>query len=94
MSRGGIISFIGIRWGQGTWATFDINDFHFRKLQLRASFASPAFFTPLALQYLQDGLVDGPALISHRFPLSRIADAVAAARDRASAIKVVVHPNA
>jgi L-iditol 2-dehydrogenase len=94
MSRGGIISFIGIRWGQGTWATFDINDFHFRKLQLRASFASPALFTPLALQYLQDGLVDGPALISHRFPLSRIADAVAAARDRASAIKVVVHPNA
>ncbi len=93
LGRGGIISFIGIRWGEGTWATLDINAFHFKKLQLRASFASPALFTPLALQYLREGVVNGEELISHRFPLSRIAEAFAAARNKATAIKVVVQPN-
>ena len=43
---GGEITFIGIGTGEGT-ISFDANDFHFRKLQLRASFASPAiYYTP------------------------------------------------
>jgi L-iditol 2-dehydrogenase len=90
LGKGGIVSFIGIQWGDGTYATFDINAFHFKKLQLRASFASPALLTPLALQYLREKIVDGEALISHRFPLNKAPEAMAAAADRASAVKVVV----
>jgi threonine dehydrogenase-like Zn-dependent dehydrogenase len=91
-AKGGIISFIGIAHGDGAFCRFNANDFHFKKLQLRASFASPALYTPLALQYLREGVVDGEALISHRFPLAQIVEAMAAARDKARALKVVVMP--
>jgi threonine dehydrogenase-like Zn-dependent dehydrogenase len=91
-AKGGIISYIGIEWGQGANCTFEANDFHFKKLQLRASFASPALYTPLALQYLREGVVDGEALISHRFPLTEIEQAMQVARDKRIAAKVVVLP--
>jgi len=87
-----IIAFIGIAHGEGAFCRFDANQFHFKKLQLRASFASPALYTPLALQYLREGVVEGEALISHRFPLARIAEAMATARDKARALKVMVTP--
>jgi len=91
-AKGGIVSFIGIEHGTGATCSFDANAFHFKKLQLRASFASPALFGPLALQYLREGVVDGPALISHRFPLAQIAQAIASARNDPTAVKVVVIP--
>lgn len=90
--KGGIISYIGIRWGEGAFCRFDANDFHFKKLQLRASFAAPALFTPLAVRYLEEGVVDGQALISHRFKLEQIAEAMKTARDTTQAVKVVVMP--
>jgi threonine dehydrogenase-like Zn-dependent dehydrogenase len=90
--KGGIISFIGIAWGESAYCRFDANAFHFKKLQLRASFASPALYTPLALQYLREGVIDGNALISHRFPLSQIEQAMQTARDVTRAVKVVVLP--
>ena len=90
--KGGIISFIGIAYGDSAFCRFDANAFHFKKLQLRASFASPALYTPLALQYLREGVVDGPALISHRFPLDRMAEAMETARDVTQAVKVIVQP--
>jgi L-iditol 2-dehydrogenase len=90
--KGGIISFIGISYGQDAYCKFDANAFHFKKLQLRASFASPALYTPLALQYLREGVVDGAALISHRFPLDRIWEAMEVARDTSQAVKVIVQP--
>ncbi len=89
-AKGGLVSYIGIAYGDGAYCRFEANDFHFKKLQLRASFASPALYTPLALQYLREGVVDGPALISHRFPLSMIAEAMEVARDKRTAVKVVV----
>ncbi len=90
--KGGIISFIGIGWGDAAFTRFDANAFHFKKLQLRASFASPALYTPLALQYLREGVVEGEALISHRFPLDRVAEAMDMARDSSRAVKVIVEP--
>ena len=89
---GAIIAFIGIAHGDGAQCSFDANEFHFKKLQLRASFASPALFGPAALQYLRDGVIDGDALVSHRYPLSRIAEAMQTARTDPSAVKVVVEP--
>ncbi|MFH1970144.1 MAG: alcohol dehydrogenase catalytic domain-containing protein, partial [Verrucomicrobiota bacterium] len=60
--KGGIIAFIGIGFGENSYCRFNANNFHFKKLQLRASFASPALFGAQALQYLREGVVDGPAL--------------------------------
>jgi L-iditol 2-dehydrogenase len=91
-AKGAIVSFIGIEYGEGATCAFDANDFHFKKLQLRASFASPALFGPLAVQYLREKVVDGAALVSHRYPLDRIGDAMSTARSDPQAVKVVVCP--
>jgi L-iditol 2-dehydrogenase len=91
-AKGAIISFIGIEYGQGAFCTFDANEFHFKKLQLRASYASPALMTPMALTYLREGVVNGEALITHRFGLDQIEQAMSAAR-APDALKVIVRPN-
>jgi len=91
MRYGGIISFIGIEYGPGGTISFDANSFHFNKLQLRASFASPALYFPHCLQLLKDGHVDGRAIVSHVVSLERIAEAMTLLRDeREQALKVVI----
>lgn len=90
--RNGIISFIGIALGEGAFCRFDANAFHFKKLQLRASFASPALFTPMALEYLARGVVDGEALISHTYGLGDIQKALDVARHDPEAVKVMIAP--
>jgi L-iditol 2-dehydrogenase len=93
MNYGGIISYIGIEYGPGAKLQFDANDFHFRKLQLRASHASPALYFPTCLQLLSDGHVDGEAIISHIMPLENIAEAMMKLRDsREEVLKIVIKP--
>jgi threonine dehydrogenase-like Zn-dependent dehydrogenase len=89
-TKGAIISYIGIGYGSSATLTFDANEFHFKKLQLRASFASPAMFGPLALSYLSEGRIQGEALVSHRFPLIEIEKALSVASHNPDALKVVV----
>jgi len=89
-SKGAIISFIGIAFGEAANVTFDANAFHFKKLQLRASFASPAQFGPRALRCLKEGVVDGEAMVTHRFPLDRLGEAIQVALSDPGAVKVVV----
>lgn len=89
-ANGAVISFIGIAYGDGAFCNFDANKFHFKKLQLRASFASPALRTALALEYLREGVIDGEAVISHRFTLEKLAEAMETAGKDPSAIKVVI----
>ena len=88
-ARGAIISYIGIGGKGRENCTFDADAFHFKKLQLRASFASPALYGPLALQYLREGVIDGESMISHRFELDDIAEAMKTAASP-DALKVVV----
>lgn len=88
--KGAIISFIGIGHGKAAQLCFDANEFHFKKLQLRASFASPALYGPLALSLLKEGKIDGNSLISHRFPLSDIVKAMDVATHDPKALKVVI----
>jgi L-iditol 2-dehydrogenase len=91
MNYGGIISFIGIEYGPGGNITFNANDFHFNKTQLRASFASPALYFPACIQMLKDGIVDGKAVISDVFPLEQIEKAMFKVRDdRDNSLKVVI----
>ena len=88
---GAHIAFIGVGHGESDRVVLPGNKFHFKKLQLRASFAAPALRTPLALELLRDGRVDGARLISHRFPLADAAEALrVACTDKNNAIKVVV----
>lgn len=93
MNYGGIISYIGIEYGPGATLQFDANDFHFRKLQLRASHAAPAIYYPTCLQLLQDGHVDGEAIISHVMPLAQIEEAMTMLRDaREETLKIIIKP--
>jgi threonine dehydrogenase-like Zn-dependent dehydrogenase len=90
-ATGAVLAFIGVGHGESDRATLPANEFHFKKLQLRSSFASPALRTPMALDLLRTGRVDGAKLISHRVPLSEAARAIRiACLDKNEAIKVVV----
>ncbi|MBR4234553.1 MAG: alcohol dehydrogenase catalytic domain-containing protein [Clostridia bacterium] len=91
-SFGAIISMIGIaKTREESQCTLDINQMHFKRLQLRYSFASPALFFPLCVDMIKNGLVDVKPLISHRFPLEQMDKAVLACRDdKASAVKVMM----
>ena len=76
---------------QESQITFDANEFHFKKLQLRGSFASPALFTPMALNLIKTGVIDASAMITHTFPLEELQKAMTvAATNKAEAIKVVI----
>lgn len=92
LNYGGVLTFIGIGTGSGV-IQFDANDFHFRKLQLRASFASPALYFPLVLDLLRDGILPGEAIISHRFPLAELSEAMRLSRtNKAEMVKIVIRP--
>ena len=90
-AQGAVITYIGVGHGDTDRIELPANEFHFKKLQLRSSFASPALRTPMALELLKSGRVDGKSLISHRFPLQDAAEAVrVACLDKQNAVKVVV----
>jgi threonine dehydrogenase-like Zn-dependent dehydrogenase len=88
---GGILSFIGIAYGEGAMASFDSNLVHHRKIQIRASDAVPALYFPLSIDLVESGAVDMKSLVSHTFPLK---DAVSALKayigDPQTALKAVM----
>ncbi|MDP3097460.1 MAG: hypothetical protein Q8M86_05905 [Syntrophales bacterium] len=49
--------------------------------------------TPLALWPVMQGQLDIEPLITHRFPISRVAQAFAVAANDPTAIKVVIEPD-
>jgi len=92
LAYGGVLTYIGIGTGDAT-VRFDANEFHFRKLQLRASFASPAIYFPAVLRLMRGGVMPAESLVSHTFPLERIAEAFALCRDRKQeTVKVIIKP--
>lgn len=87
---GGIIGFLGID-NQHGMISFDANDFHFKKLQLRASYAVPALWFPRALELLKSKVVDPKDFITHTFPLEKIEEFFCKQRDDISdVIKMVM----
>jgi len=95
MAYEGYCVYIGFDWGEGGKIQFDTTAMHLGKQQLRASFASPAVYLPYALELLRTGAVPGEQIVSHRFPLSRLADAMNLLRtDRETTRKVMVIPDA
>lgn len=88
--KGGIITFIGLGFGEKEKISLEGNAFHFKKLQLRASFASPALFGPMAIDYLEQGIIDGARLVSHTFPITELAKGMETAMKELDAVKVVI----
>jgi L-iditol 2-dehydrogenase len=88
---GGNVAFIGIEPGSGATISFDANNFHFRKLQLRASFASPALYFPTCIDLIRAGIVNAEKLVSHTFQLEEIPQAFRIMRDdRPNRVKLVM----
>lgn len=89
---GAVISVIGIAKSQEeSLCTLDINKMHFKRLQLRFSFASPALFFPLCIDMIRKGLVDVKPLISHRFALEQMDEAMKLCqRDKEHVVKVLM----
>jgi len=91
VNYGGTVAFIGIESGDAGQITFDANNFHFRKLQLRASHAVPALWFPRCLEMIDAKMVDVKALISGIFKLDDIAEAFDRLRqDKAGSLKLVM----
>lgn len=87
---GGIIGFLGIDLQNGD-ITFNANEFHFKKLQLRASYAVPALWFPRALELLKAKVVNPKDFITQTFPLEKIEEYFLKQRDDSSdVIKMVM----
>lgn len=88
---GSRITYIGVGWNsERSNQMLDLDSMHFKKQILAPSYACPALFGPLALDYLRRGIVRGERYISHRFVLNEIQKAMDTARGP-EAVKVVVH---
>jgi L-iditol 2-dehydrogenase len=88
---GAVIGLIGIEFGEGAEVTFDVNAFHFKKLQLRASHAIPNHYFPMALDLLARRVVDPDLLVSHTFSLDEYETAFRTLTDpQQAAVKAVI----
>lgn len=91
----GRVVFIGFDWGEGGKVTIDTTAMHLGKVQLLPSFASPAVYLPKALDLLRAGVVPGERIVSHRFPLSGLEEALhTVATERDTTRKAMVIPDA
>lgn len=88
--QGAIISYIGVGMNHTKQVTFDADDFHFRKLSLRPSHAWPGTHAAESIRLLQTEPELGTTLISHRFGLEEIEQAMLTARDQRTVAKKVV----
>ena len=88
---GGIVAFLGIEYGEKGMFTVDSNVIHFNKLQLRASHASPALYYPACIDIIKSGMVPAKELITSRFRLDEIKEAILAfEKDKENSIKAVL----
>jgi L-iditol 2-dehydrogenase len=93
---GGIVTFLGFETEpERAIIPIDLNDFHVRRLQLRASYAAPATFFPLAEKLLASRQVDPSKLITHTFKLEELEEGLRTVAEHADGvIKAVVLPHA
>jgi len=75
-NRGGIVSFLAIAYGDDRMVSLDTCYIHEKKLQLRASNASPALYFPECLRMIESGAVDTATLITHRCTLDNLRETV------------------
>ena len=91
VAKGAIVAFIGLAYNDDALMSFKANEFHFKKIQLRASFASPALYGPKALRLLTSGKIDGDKLVSHTFSLKDLKAAMQmAVNEPGQTVKLVI----
>jgi L-iditol 2-dehydrogenase len=79
--------------GPGESRAFDVDDVFFRELEIQASYSAGPHDTRFALQLIAGDAVPAERLVTHRFPLERTEEALAAARSR-EGVKVIVTSSA
>ena len=88
---GSIIAFVGIDYGGEENVTFDVNEIHFKRLQIRASHAVPNTRFPLALDLLRRKVIDPAKIVTHVFPLDRTEEALRTTdQNKAEVVKTVI----
>ncbi len=88
---GGTIAYIGFADGSSADVTFNANEFHVKKLQLKASFAAPALYFPRCISMVKSNFINLKDLISHRFKLEDIGEAMSLlVSDKANSVKSVM----
>jgi len=89
-SFGGVVAFIGIAFGPASTISFDADQFHFNKLQLRASHASPGTHAAEAIRLLALHPEWGDVLVSHKVPMNRVGETMLQMREsKSSFVKIV-----
>ena len=88
VDRGGVVQLFAPS-APGQTRAFAAGDLFFRELEVQASYSAAPRDTSEALALIAAGDVPAERLVTHRFPLERTADALAAARERAG-LKVIV----
>ena len=87
-SFGATIAYLG--FGGNSEISFDANEFHVKKLSLKASFAAPALYFPMCIDMAKRGKVDLKSMISHRFALDEMAGVMEAlGKDSSQLVKAV-----
>ncbi len=91
LNIGGIMSYIGEGDREERFVTFDMNYWHGRKLQLRASYAAPALYFPACIRLVCSGRIDLDLLHTHNLRLEHFKeDFDFYLQDRENAIKAVM----
>lgn len=87
---GGKVLVMGVTFGEGAFATLDVNDMVFNKKQLLTSIAEPAVNFPLSIKLIQSGRINAARIISHTLHMNE-ADQLAELYGKDSpAIKTVI----
>ena len=88
-SFGATIAYLG--FGSDSGISFDANEFHVKKLSLKASFAAPALYFPMCIDMAKRGKVDLKSMISHRFALEEMEGVMEAlGKDSSQLVKAVM----
>lgn len=91
LNIGGIMSYIGEGDQEERFVTFDMNYWHGRKLQLRASYAAPALYFPACIRLVRSGRIDLDLLHTHNLRLEHFKeDFDFYMQDRDNAIKAIM----
>lgn len=71
-----------------------VNDLYFREIRMNATYSATHIDTRAILDYLAVGRVDASTLITHRFGLDRVGDAIRLLMDAGESLKSVIVPYA
>jgi len=89
--RGGTVNLFGAPH-RGTSLSCDASDIFIREVSIIPSYSTTELETNIALKLLVSGRIDLKGLISHRFRLERVVDAMKYAADGKDVLKVIVIP--